>query len=704
MTPAIAASSPAAAGRARRQWLRFVLPLLALSVLIGAIGAVGYRYLGDEIRRETHRTLAVIAEQKRQHIEDWLHKAQIDAELYFSGHSQLETLFGRWLDGGRRDGEALARMQELMREAIGARGWAGVALIDADGEQAFAVGDADARTHAEAIREVLRAPRVVLVDLYLNAQGEARYGVLAPVGRSGTAPRGVAYLTWRADETLFPMVEAWPVPTRSAETYLVRRDGAGVRFLTPLRHQKDAALVLTLPLGDAGVPAVRAAQGEAGILAGGRDYRGVPVLAYAAAVGGTPWLMLAEIDEREAYAGIRTMSWATALVTALGLLLVYSAGYLLWRRDLQRQELAALHAQRAAEARFRVVFEQAPLGVVLLDSLSGRITEANQRFADIVGRSPAELAGVSPIALTHPDDIEQSTTQLARLTAGEISGYSLIKRYLRPDGSVVWVSLSFVPVQVENEQAPRHLGMVEDITARKEMEERLRISEARHRQLADEAAAANAAKSEFLAHMSHEIRTPMNAVLGLAQVLAREPLSDNQRDMVERIRCAGQSLLAILNDVLDLSKIEAGQLRIEPRAFDLAALLANLDSLMGLEAHRKGLALRVQMPSPPPGLLRGDGLRLEQVLFNLVGNAVKFHRARRSRAEGGRARGRCGTAASALRSARHRHRHRPRGDRAAVRAVQPGRRRHRAALRRHRPGAVDLQAPGRTDGRYARRR
>ncbi|MCM8564330.1 ATP-binding protein [Thauera linaloolentis] len=618
------ASLPAATGGTRRQWLRFVLPLLALSVLIGVIGTVGYRYLGDEIRRETHRTLAVIAEQKRQHIEDWLQKARVDAELYFSGHSQLETLFGQWLEGGRRDAAVLGRMQGLMEEAIRARGWEGVAVIDADGEQAFVVGDADSRAHGAHIRDVLREPRVLLVDLYLNERGEARYGVLAPIGQPGAAPRGVAYLTWRAGETLFPMVEAWPVPTRSAETYLVRKDGAGVRFLTPLRHQKDAALVLTLPLSDTGVPAARAARGESGILAGGRDYRGVPVLAYAAAVRGTPWLMLAEIDEREAYAGIRTMTWAMALVMGLGLLLVYSAGYLLWRRDLQRQELLALQARQAAEARFRVMFEQAPLGVVLLDSCSGRITEVNQRFADVVGRRPAELVGLSPLSFTHPDDVDETTGQLARLSAGEIAGYRLNKRYLRPDGSVVWVSLSFAPVKVANEQAPRHLGMVEDITARKEMEEKLRVSEARHRQLADEAAAANAAKSEFLAHMSHEIRTPMNAVLGLAQVLAREPLSGSQRDMVERIRSAGQSLLAILNDVLDLSKIEAGQLRIEPRAFDLAALLASLDSLMGQAAHSKGLVLRVQMPSPPLGPLLGDGLRLEQVLFNLVGNAIKF--------------------------------------------------------------------------------
>ena len=343
----------------------------------------------------------------------------------------------------------------------------------------------------------------------------------------------------------------------------------------------------------------------------------MPVLAHAAAVERTPWLMLAEIDEREAYSGIRTLTWGMGVVMLLGLTLVYSAGYLMWRRDREQRELAALLARQAAEARFRVIFEQAPLGVVLLDPRTRRITEANSRFAEIVGRRAEALVGVDPIQLTHAEDVAESQRQLARLDAGRIAGYRLNKRYLRPDGTPVWVSLAFAPVQVASEDAPRYLGIVEDISARMEMEERLRQASA-------EAAAANAAKSEFLAHMSHEIRTPMNAVLGLAQVLEREPLAPNQRDMVERIRSAGQSLLAILNDVLDLSKIEAGQLRIEPRPFDLRAVLANLESLMGQSAHAKGLALRVEAQALPPGLLLGDGLRIEQLLFNLVGNAIKF--------------------------------------------------------------------------------
>ena len=732
-----------------RPWLRFVLPLLALSILIAGLGSVGYRYLSDEIRRETHRTLAVIVEQKRQQIEGWLADARVDTDLSFYGHSQLELLFGKWAGSGRKDTASLKQIQTLMMQMAEARGWAGLALVGADAGPAFVVGDADVRGHEALIEDILRRPRVELVDLHRNADGQVRYGVLAPIGSPDMEPLGVAYVTWRADRALNPLVGAWPVPTQSAETYLVRRDGDQVRFLTPLRFNRDAALALSLPLTTPDMPAARAARGERGIIAGGRDYRRAPVLAYAAAVAGTPWLMIAEIDEAEAYAGVRTIAWATTLLAGLGIAFVYSGGYLLWRRGRQRHEMAALQAERDAEARFRVVFEQAPLGVALLDPRQGRITDANPRLCEILGRSAAELTGLSPQQITHPDDIAEGMDLLRRLNSGQIPGYRLTKRYLRPDGTLVWASLTCAPVRLETDDAPRYLYIVEDITTRRQMEEQLRISEARHRLIADNAIdviatldlagrytyvspsveklrgftpeetlrqrqedvfagaslttiqayfnrlradleagrpiqnfrgeleqrckdgttvwtdvsanpllspdgsfvevlgvsrdisehkryesrlreahaaaeAANAAKSEFLAHMSHEIRTPMNAVLGLAQVLEREPLPGNQREMVQRIRSAGQSLLAILNDVLDLSKIEAGQLRLEPRPFELGALLANLDSLMGEAARSKGLALRITPPPLPPGPLVGDGLRLEQILLNLTGNAIKF--------------------------------------------------------------------------------
>lgn len=161
------------------------------------------------------------------------------------------------------------------------------------------------------------------------------------------------------------------------------------------------------------------------------------------------------------------------------------------------------------------------------------------------------------------------------------------------------------------------VSVVRDITERKRDEARLRQARAA-------AEAASTAKSEFLANMSHEIRTPMNAVLGLAQMLEREPLSHDQLTMVREIRAAGRSLLNILDDILDFSKIEAGRLRIEMRPFLLAPVLAHLESLLGNAARAKSIALCIEPSTELEGGLIGDPLRLTQILVNMIGNSIKF--------------------------------------------------------------------------------
>lgn len=138
------------------------------------------------------------------------------------------------------------------------------------------------------------------------------------------------------------------------------------------------------------------------------------------------------------------------------------------------------------------------------------------------------------------------------------------------------------------------------------------------------AEAASRAKSEFLANMSHEIRTPMNAILGLTQLLEKEPLLSTQIDMLKKIQLSGRSLLTILNDILDFSKIEAGQLRIDNQPFTLAPILDHLDTMQGSMARGKGLEFRIEKVMQPEGLLLGDPLRLEQILLNLISNAIKF--------------------------------------------------------------------------------
>ena len=163
-----------------------------------------------------------------------------------------------------------------------------------------------------------------------------------------------------------------------------------------------------------------------------------------------------------------------------------------------------------------------------------------------------------------------------------------------------------------------------DITDRRIAEERLQRALADAGRLALEAQAANLAKSQFLANMSHEIRTPMTAVLGYADLLAGALSDPEQVDAVNIIRRNGNHLLAVINDILDLSKIEAGEVRVEQLPVDLPQLLADVVALMRPRADAKGVACRLEFAQPIPETIAADPTRLRQILVNLVGNAVKF--------------------------------------------------------------------------------
>ncbi|TDP82893.1 PAS domain S-box-containing protein [Aquabacterium commune] len=272
----------------------------------------------------------------------------------------------------------------------------------------------------------------------------------------------------------------------------------------------------------------------------------------------------------------------------------------------------------AAEAPYQLIFEAAGIGMVRV-SLRGRILEANPRFADIVGRRRTDLVGLHVQDITHPDDVSASRAHMEAAVHGHTAGYVTEKRYVRPDGQVVWASLNVAVLRDAQGEPVQFIAVVEDITARQQMQDAMNSARAAER--------ASKAKTEFLSRMSHELRTPLNAMLGFAQLLRvdpRHPLHPDQRGKVDHIERAGAHLLAMLTDVLDLSRIEAGSL---PMAIEPLPLSDVLDAAVALVSNQASDAqLHLVCTPPEPDLfVHGDAVRLRQILVNLLSNGVKYN-------------------------------------------------------------------------------
>jgi PAS domain S-box-containing protein len=280
------------------------------------------------------------------------------------------------------------------------------------------------------------------------------------------------------------------------------------------------------------------------------------------------------------------------------------------------QRLNAEEALRESEAMFRGTFENAAVGIVHAD-LDGRWLRLNETFSAILGYTVEELLRLNWRDLTYPEDVPASIEQLTPLLQGQRRSYSMEKRYVRKDGSVIWGQLD-VSLQRDAAGEPAYvIAVVQDITERKRLDAELR-------QAKEAAEAANRAKDEFLANVSHEIRTPMNAILGMAELALDTPLSAEQREYLSIVMSSAEALLRVINDLLDFAKIEAGKLELDRADFSLRRALGETLRALALRPHRKGLELACRIAPEVPDALVGDPSRLRQVLLNLVGNAIKF--------------------------------------------------------------------------------
>lgn len=301
--------------------------------------------------------------------------------------------------------------------------------------------------------------------------------------------------------------------------------------------------------------------------------------------------------------------------------------------DITSRKLAE-EALQSSEEHLRRIFDFSPVGMCVW-SRTGRLVRTNQAFLDLVGYGALEIVTRSLEDFIHPEDMPRLDAELAALKTAGKPFAALELRVVHRGDKEVFAQLMITPIDGPERDGGDFVVQIVDITARKLAADRLEemvnqrtaeleraASEARRAHEAAEAA--NRAKSDFLATMSHEIRTPMNGVLGMLELLQLTQLDAQQMDLVRVVRESASSLLTIIDDILDFSKVEAGRLEIENVPFSPLALVEGVAEVLGPSAHKKKLSLLSFVDPAVPWRVRGDPVRLRQVLFNLVGNAIKF--------------------------------------------------------------------------------
>jgi len=759
-------------------------PVLIFLLLVVGIGTVGYRFFRHNVAvscESAKEGLTAIADLKVRNIVDWREERLSDSQAVM-----CDVFLGQQVRKFLGDAAPATVPPELLARLCSIREHnQGLRAVLVDPQMNVRLASPANKVHFGPIaqtlaKEALRSNRVAMSDLHPSRfTGEIHLDLAIPLNDrldspgAGAPPLGLIVIEVDPEKFLYPQIQNWPTPSPTGETLLIRREGDETLYLNELRHRKGTALSLRLPMNHTlngpmnefrkdssqsascaachaarsvpraaecdlksiAMPTHVAAQAicDPEVVMEGVDYRNKPVLAAVRSIPGTPWFVVAKVDQDEIYAPMREQALTTGVLT-LSFILLAALGVSLIsrRRDAKEWEASdqiinslpgvfymfdekrfvrwnenwetvtgysakevgkmygtdffegadRVHIMERMQEVFRTGESNAEAEIATKDGrripyyFTGlRVMFDGKPHLIGLGMDITEQTRTKKALLQFNEQLQSAAIQVKNLMTNVVTLNNFSARFDNPNLIPCWeskkcdntacssyrnhknlrcweVAGTFCGGKVQGKLAQKlgdcrlcvvyqsarnnpinDLGetfntMIAVLHDRheeiKEINEQLELTTSQAKQMTLEAESATRAKSEFLTNMSHEIRTPMTAILGYAEILTDSLKDPDYLEAANTIRRNGKHLLELINDILDLSKVEAGKMEIEPTRCSPYELLADVVSLMRVRADAKQLKLDIDMAGPLPETIFTDPLRLRQVLVNLVGNAIKF--------------------------------------------------------------------------------
>ncbi|MEK7317351.1 MAG: ATP-binding protein, partial [Candidatus Eisenbacteria bacterium] len=497
-------------------------------------------------------------------------------------------------------------------------GYHDVVLLDRERRVRLSVGSSPPIMGAYAspnVAEVLRSGRPMLSDIHRPSELDFihmdLFAPLLSITRNGKGTEAVGVMMFRIDPALFlyPEIQAWPVPSGTAETLLVRRDGDNVVFLNELRHRKDTTLSLRFPVADSLLPAA-AIGGRQGIMEG-VDYRGVPVVAALRHIPDSAWYIVAKVDQAEVFAPLRVRTLVISSATAL-LVLLTGLGFLLWwkRNEARhfRTMYAAEEARRESERIYRELFENNPNPMFVYDRDTLRFLAVNDVAVSHYGYSREEFLGMTIEKIRSPEDIP-AMRKSVRDVPGTIRKAGTWK-HLRKNGGIIDVEITTHDLEFGGRQA--RLVLATDVTERKRAEAERDTLEKR---------LAQSQRMESIGRLAggvaHDFNNLLVVILGYSELLLKRPAAVDPAvgDPLREIHKAGERAANLTRQLLAFGRKQV----LELKSIGLNRVIAGFEEMLS-RLIPESIDVTTHL-APDLGSVKADPSQVEQILLNLCINA-----------------------------------------------------------------------------------